>query len=106
MNVDTDVPPGTIDGNLVSVIAPALKWASGAKFTLPVFATDKGSVVLYTLAVSTEESVRVPLGTFDAYKVDVTGGEQPLTFWIEKAAPNRLLKLAFVGAPIEMQRVR
>ena len=106
VNVDTDVPPGTIDGNLVSVIAPALKWSSGAKFTLPVFASDKGSVVSYTLTVSGEESVKVPLGTFDAYKVDVTGGDQPLTFWMEKVAPNRLLKLAFVGAPIEMQRIR
>jgi predicted Zn-dependent peptidase len=106
VNVDTDVPAGTIDGNLVTVIVPALTWALGARFTVPVFATDKGSVVLYTIAVTGEESVKVPLGTFDVYKADVTGGEQPMAFWIEKAAPNRLIKIAFVGAPIEMHRVR
>jgi hypothetical protein len=106
VNVDTDVPVGTIDGNLVTVIVPALKWAAGARFTLPVFATDKGSVVSYTIAVTGEESVKVPLGTFDVYKAEVTGGEQPLTFWIERAAPNRLIKIAFLGAPIEMQRVK
>jgi predicted Zn-dependent peptidase len=106
VNVDTDVPAGTIDGNLVAVIVPALKWASGSKFTVPVFATDKGSVVQYAIAVTGEESVKVPLGTFDAFKAEITGGEQPLTFWVEKAAPNRLIKIAFVGAPIEMQRVK
>ncbi|MFI5311142.1 MAG: insulinase family protein [Gemmatimonadales bacterium] len=106
VNVDTDIPAGTIDANLVTVIVPALKWAAGATFTLPVFATDKGIVVPYTIAVSGEESVKVPLGTFDVYKAEVTGGEQPLTIWVEKAAPNRVIKIGFAGAPIEMQRVR
>ena len=56
--------------------------------------------------MSGEESVKVPAGTFDAWKADVTGGEQPLTVWIEKGGAHRLLKLAFPGQPVEMQRVK
>jgi hypothetical protein len=106
VDVDAEVPAGAIDDNLVTVIAPALKWASGAKFTVPVFQSGKGTVTIFTLTVSAEESVTVPAGTFDTYKVDVTGGEQPSTFWIEKAASHRVVKLAIVGAPIEVQLVK
>jgi hypothetical protein len=101
--VDADVPAGAIDDNLLQSIFPALKWAAGAKFTVPVFQSGKGTVVTITIAVSGEESVKVVAGTFDAWKADVTGGEAPLTVWIEKTGAHRLLKLAMVGTPLEFQ---
>ena len=101
--VDADVPGGAIDDNALPVIFPALKWAAGAKFTVPVFQSGKGSLVNLTIAVSGEEPVTVVAGTFDAWKADVTGGQAPLTIWIEKAGAHRLLKLALVGQPVEFQ---
>ena len=53
-----------------------------------------------------EETVQVPAGSIAAWKVDMTGGEQALTFWVEKAAPYRLVKIAIVGAPVELRLVR
>jgi zinc protease len=104
--VDADVPVGAIDDNLVTVILPALKWAAGAKFTIPIFQPGKGSVNAIVLTVAGEESVDVPAGKFDAYKVGATGGDSPLTIWVEKAAPNRLLKLAIAGQPVEFRLVK
>ncbi|HVT39121.1 MAG TPA: insulinase family protein [Gemmatimonadaceae bacterium] len=101
--VDAEVPAGAIDDNLVTVILPALKWASGAKFSVVVFQSGKGSALTLSIAVAGEESVKVPAGTFDAWKADVTGGPAPITVWIEKGGAHRMLKLALVGQPVEFQ---
>lgn len=103
ITVDAEVPPGAIDDNLITAILPALKWAAGAKFSVPVFQSGKGTASALTLSVVADEDVEVPAGKLHAWKVEVAGGEQPMTLWVEAAAPNRLLKLAIVGAPIEFR---
>ena len=50
--------------------------------------------------------MQVPAGTFAAWKVDMTGGDGVVSFWIEKAAPSRLVKIAIVGAPVEIKLVK
>ena len=50
--------------------------------------------------------IRLAAGKFDAFKVGATGGDSPLTIWVEKAAPHRLLKLAIVGQPVEFRLVK
>ena len=106
VNVDAEVGAGTIDDNLLTPLLPALKWATGAKFTVPVFMSGKGTTGAIAISVTAEESVKVPAGTFDAYKAELSGGDAPITIWVEKADAHRLLKLALVGQPIEFQRVR
>jgi zinc protease len=101
--VDAAVPAGAIDDNLITTILPALKWAVGAKFTVPVFQSGKGSATALSVSVSGEESVEVPAGKFDAFKAAMTGGDSPLTIWVEKAAPHRLLKMAIAGQPVEFR---
>ncbi|MDA1080718.1 MAG: insulinase family protein [Gemmatimonadetes bacterium] len=103
---DAEVVAGTIDNNMLTPLLGAFRWVLGAKFSVLWFQAAKGSASPVTLTVGGEETVTVPAGSFDAWKVDLTGGEQALTFWIEKAAPYRLVKLGFVGAPIEMRLVR
>lgn len=103
IQVDADVAPGTIDDNMLTPLLAAFRWTAGAKFIVQVFQSGKGSTIPVTLAVSGDESVTVPAGTFDAWKVDMTGGEQAVTFWVEKGAPHRLVKIGIVGAPIEMR---
>jgi hypothetical protein len=36
------------------------------------------------------------------YRVDVTGGQQPATYFVTTAAPHRLVKVTNAGAPIEV----
>jgi zinc protease len=103
VQVDAELVKGMIDDNMVQVLLPTFRWAAGAKFAVSVFQSGKGEPSSLTLTVSGEESVTVPAGTFAAWKVDMTGGEAPVTFHVEKAAPHRLVKIAIVGAPIEMR---
>ena len=104
--VDTTVAAGTIDDNAVAALLPGLPWAAGAKWTAPVFASGQGASTQMTLAVTGEESVTVPAGTFAVYRAELSGGPQPVTFYVTKASPFRLVKVAIAGTPIEMQLVK
>jgi zinc protease len=106
VNVDTTVAPGVLDDNMVSALVPGLKWAPNAKFTVSAFDASSGTIKQLTLAVTATESVTVPAGTFPAYRVELTGGEQPLTFFITTAEPYRIVKMAFSGAPVEFVLVK
>jgi hypothetical protein len=52
------------------------------------------------------ETVVLPAGPVEAYKVDFSGGWQPATFWVSTAAPHRLLKIGVANTPVEIIRVK
>ncbi len=106
IQVDAEIAAGMIDDNMLAPLLPTFAWSSGAKHAVSVFQSGKGAPMTMTLTVSAEESVTVPAGTFAVWKVDATGGEQPVTFWIEKAAPHRVVKIGMVGAPVEFRLVK
>lgn len=106
VTVDAEVPAGALDDNAVATLLPTMPWAAGAKFTIPVFASGEGTLQPQTFTVAGAESVTVPAGTAQAWKIEVTGGQVPVTYWVEQAAPYRVLKIAPVGVPLEMVRVK
>jgi hypothetical protein len=99
--VDTTVAAGVVDDNMIGALVPGLRWAPGAKFTATVFDASSNGTRQLTLNVASTESVTVPAGTFETYRVDVAGGQAPLTMFITTAAPHRVVKLTPAGAPIE-----
>lgn len=103
---DVTVPDGTVDDNLLVALLPFFKWQAGATIDVGVFSTGRGVVERRSFRVEGEEVVNVPLGTFGAYRVSYTGGESPGTYWIESAAPHRVLKFGPAGVPLEFVRVR
>jgi predicted Zn-dependent peptidase len=103
VQVDAEMPAGALDDNAIQPLLPTFRWSAGAKYSFTAFQSGKGTALPVTLAVTGEESVVVPAGTFAAWKVDLTGGEQTTSFWIEKAAPYRVVKIAVAGAPIEVR---
>lgn len=103
---DVAVPDGTVDDNLVAALLPFFAWQPGASIDVGVFSSGRGVVERRTFRVESEELVTVPLGTFAAYRVSYTGGEAPGTYWIEAAAPHRVLKFGPAGVPLEFVRVR
>ena len=106
VQVDTEVPAGIVDDNGVTALIPALPWAAGASWSFPVLASGDGTVKTYTLEVTGTESVTVPAGSFETYKVSMSGGQQPVTLFITTEAPHRVVKITVAGAPIEMVRAR
>jgi hypothetical protein len=99
--IDTTVGAGAIDDNLITALVPALDWAPGATFALPVFLSGKGYEQTLTLTVKGIEKLTVPAGTFEVYRVDLSGGQAPVAMYVTTEAPRRLVKIAPQGAPLE-----
>ena len=99
--IDTTVTPGAIDDNLLTAILPALEWSPAASITLPVFLSGKGYVQSLTLAVKGTEKLTVPAGTFDVYRIELSGGQAPVAMFVTTDAAHRLVKIAPRGAPLE-----
>ena len=99
--IDTTVGAQSIDDNIITTLLPALEWAPGASFRIPVFLSGKGYEQSVTLTVKGTEKLTVPAGTFDVYRVDLSGGQAPVAMYITTEVPRRLVKVAPQGAPIE-----
>ena len=104
--IDTTVTAGTIDDNLLSVVLPALPLEAGKSLTVSVFSGGQAATQVLSLKVGTPESVTVPAGTFEAFKVDVSGGQAPVSMWVTTGAPRRIVKIAPGGPPIVIELVK
>jgi predicted Zn-dependent peptidase len=103
--VNTDLPVGTIASDALQAALPAFRWSEGATYTVNVFAAGKGTVQPVTLKVVGSETVTVPAGTFDSWKIEQTGGEATAMFYVAKES-RRVVKIAPVGQPLELQLVK
>jgi hypothetical protein len=106
VTVDTALLAGTIDDNALSVLLPALALEVGKTLTVTTFSGGRAASQVMTVKVGAPESVTVPAGTFEAFKVDLTGGQAPVTMWITVAGPRRIVKIAPGGAPIVIELVK
>jgi zinc protease len=103
ITVDTTVVPGTYDDNAIAMILPALALAPGATINVGVFSSGDGVTRVMTVKVGPAQSVTVPAGTFEVYRLDVGGGQAPLVFYVTTATPRRVVKIEVVGAPFAFE---
>jgi hypothetical protein len=96
-----DVDPGGAlfaDGAGALEVIASLPLADGYSLTYRNFDVQKKKPQLKQLKVVGTESVTVPAGTFDAYKVDIVAADNDsdkATVWIDKAS-RKVLKLSAV----------
>lgn len=100
-DIDVALPPGTLDDNILTAVAGALRWAPDASFAVSVLGSGSGEVRQVTFRVAGTESVTVPAGTFEVYRVDLVGGAAPVTVFVTTAAPHHVVKIAPAGQPVE-----
>jgi len=99
ISVDLDGPIFSDDAGTDAVIA-CLPLAEGYTSTYRNFDLEKQKVKLVQLKVVGSESVTVPAGTFDAWKVEVTsadGGADKKTAWVTKDT-HKVVKVVAVLA--------
>lgn len=106
VDVDTTVAANTYDENAIHVLLLALPLEAGKTFNVSTFDATDGTTRVLSLKVGAAESVTVPAGTFQALRVEVTGGRQPLNIYVTAQGPRRLVKLEPVGAPLVFELVR
>jgi hypothetical protein len=102
-NVDSEVVAGTLLPGMDEYVLAAAELGEGRSITVPVFSVMSGNVTNVTYRVTAAEEVTVPAGTFPAYRVEVSGGPQPMTLYVRREAPHILLRQEFAGAPISLE---
>jgi hypothetical protein len=100
-SIDTTVAAGAIDDNLITALLPGFDWTPTASFVIPVFLSGKGYGQSLTLAAKGAEKLTVPAGTFDVYRIELSGGQAPVAMFVTIEKPHRLVKIAPQGAPLE-----
>lgn len=99
-SVDQDLPAGTLDGGTEAAILLSSPLAEDFQLQVPIFAVGQG-VEQLTAKVTGTDSVTVPAGTYQVYKVEVTGqAGQKILFYITRDAPHLLVKEEFEARPI------
>ncbi|HXQ29067.1 MAG TPA: pitrilysin family protein [Gemmatimonadales bacterium] len=106
LTIDTTLVPGTVDENTLEVVIPALPLGLGQRFSLAGFAADQKRAEVLTVAVQDSGTVTVPAGTFQTYKVLVSGGKTPLTMFVTTATPHRLISVDVGGTTVSFQLVQ
>ena len=105
-DIDTAVAAGTYDASAVPVVAPALPLAPGQTFNLSFFSSDENTTKVLSFKVGAPEPVTVPAGTFQAYRVDVTGSRVPFVMYVTTTTPRRVVKTEFIGQPYVVELVK
>ncbi|MEO8449662.1 MAG: hypothetical protein ABI647_07735 [Gemmatimonadota bacterium] len=105
VTIDTTIAAGTIDDNVLYALLSILDMKPGATWTFPVFSGSAGETMQMSLRVAGTDTVALGSGPVPAYRLELSGGPQPATFFVSTATPRRLLKIAPAGAPVEILRV-
>jgi zinc protease len=104
-DVDTEVPGGTLLPGMDQPVLAVADLAEGRTITLPMFDMMAG-VTTITFRVTGQESVTVPAGTFEAYRVEMTGA-QGATLHVRRDAPHIVLRQEMAAMPFvtELQSI-
>jgi len=104
--IDTIIPEGTIESNQITSVVPALALDDGASFSVNVFDASDGSLKPFTIRVEGSETITVPAGSFEVFKVMVTGGPFPTAMYVTHAEPRRIVRIEVVGQPFVLELVQ
>lgn len=96
--VDIEVRPGTLLPGM-EAYALALSDLSAGELRLAVVDAGQGGVTPITFTVAGEETLAVPAGEMEVYRVTMTGGPGG-TLYLRKQFPHVLVRQEFAGQPI------
>lgn len=99
-DVDVAVGPGTALEGQFDIAMAVTDFADAGEMTMELL-TGAGALQQMTASVTGEETVEVPAGTFETYRLEL-GGDQPMTVWVTKSAPHIVVKRELAGQPVSI----
>ena len=104
--VDRDLPAGATLRGAALFLAPALPLTDvGARLELDWFAPLTAATAQVTFETTGIEQVTVPAGTFETYRVELTGGQPGNVLFITREEPHRTVRIDVVGRPMQIELV-
>jgi hypothetical protein len=104
-SIDAAVGPGIVVDGMEAALIPTLDFSEGLTHTFPAFDPKSGRTRAYKLEVLEKETVTVPAGTFEAWKIQLDGEDQVL-LWVSTADPKKIVMLRMESAQMEMRRAK
>ncbi|HUE76719.1 MAG TPA: insulinase family protein, partial [Longimicrobiales bacterium] len=99
-DVDVTLTPGTVLDGMPDVAIAVHDFEAVEEFALRVLA-GTGDIQASSVRLEGTETVEVPAGSFDTYRLDV-GGQQPMTVWVTRSSPHIVVRRQLVQPPIEV----
>lgn len=99
-DVDVELPEGTALEGQLDIALAVTDYETVAEFTLRVL-TSGGEVQPMTAAVAGEETIEVPAGEFETYRLELQG-QQPMTVWVTQSEPHLVVRRQLAGQPVEI----
>lgn len=100
--IDTVVPVGTVDDNTVTPLLAAVRWHEGLDLRVPVLSSGKGTVAEYRLRVVRADTVTVPAGHFEVWRIEQQAANTMVTLFVTRVAPYQLVRLQQNGTPLDI----
>jgi hypothetical protein len=102
--VDLEVPPGTVDDEASAALILTLPLAEGYVKSFTSLGISPSEIRANTVMVQGKETVTVPAGTFETYRVLVHSKEDA-TMYVTTTAPRRTVMVR-VGNGVELRLVK
>jgi hypothetical protein len=87
-----DVPANAIDNDQLLMTLRALPFAQGYEAEYVIIVADNALKVNTTVTVQAKETVDVPAGSFESWRVQIAAGQSTQTAWYQVNAPHMLVQ--------------
>ena len=104
--IDTVVTLGAVDDNAITPLLSAVSWREGREIAFPVIASGKGTLSIYHVRVAGSDTVSVPAGHFETWRLELSAGETSIVAHVTRSAPFRIVRMQPQGAPFDIQLVK
>jgi zinc protease len=101
--IDAELPAGTLLPGMEMMIAAVTPLETGRTLNIPVFQPAAGAPTVMGVRVTGEEQVTVGAGSFQTYRVEVSGGQIPMTYFLRRQAPHIPVRQEFAGMPVSLE---
>ena len=103
--VDAVIGAGVLADGAEVALLPTLDMSEEATISFQTFDAKTATTKTYEAKVGPRESITVPAGTFDAWKVDLTS-DASVTIYISFAEPRKIVLIRLEEAQMEMRRAK
>ncbi|MCC6246121.1 MAG: DUF3108 domain-containing protein [Gemmatimonadaceae bacterium] len=105
IEIDTVIADGIPDDNAVLPMMAAIRWREGLSFTAPVLSSGRGTITEYSFRVVGTESVTVPAGLFQTWRVEQRAQRSVTFVNVTTTPPYRIVRVSN-GPVFEMLLVK
>ena len=102
---DQQLRPGTLFPGMEEYALAVADLTEETELVIPYLDLTRGEMVRLEASVAGEAEITVPAGTFETWRVEVSGGDTPLTLFLRKSPPHLLIRQEFAGQPVQFDLI-